>query len=208
MLCTIKQNAIKVSALPNLSLVGHSRNIHCSSGTRLLPSASHLFSPLCHPLEGFWKEELGTHCQEICIPCFDLKGSLPWGKSWHYPVTQVKKGKQRDTPNSAATPKLISEIQVKGKPVFFHLMAKKSLSLGLSGKCLSLWFICFKAGLAWLHAGAWSGFSTCEGDLLLQGSSWSMKAISRLLGQPRNVACNHPMSWSVSCASVVVHSLP
>lgn len=86
-------------------------------------------------------------------------------------MTQVKKGKQRDTPSSAAILRLISEIQVKGKPVFFHLMAKKSLSLGSSGKRLSLRLICFKADLARLCAGAGRGFSTCEGDLLPQGSS-------------------------------------
>lgn len=87
MLCTIKQNAIKVSALPNLSLVGHSRNIHRSSGTHLLPSASHSLSPSCHPLEGFWKGGLGTHCQEICILHFDLKVPPSEGKvgiiQWH-----------------------------------------------------------------------------------------------------------------------------
>lgn len=58
MLCTIKQNAIKVSALPNLSLVGHSRNIHRSSGTRLLPSASHLFSPHATPWKDSGKKSL------------------------------------------------------------------------------------------------------------------------------------------------------
>lgn len=138
MLCTIKQNAIKVSALPNLSLVGHSRNIHRSSGTNFLTSASHSLSLLFHPLEGFWKGGLGIHCQEICILHFDLKGSLLLGKSWHFPVTQVKKGKQKDTPSSAAILRLISEIQVKGKPVFFHSMSKKSLSPESSRKLLSL----------------------------------------------------------------------
>lgn len=208
MLCTIKQNAIKVSVLPNLSLVGHTRNIHRSSGMHLLPSASHSLSPLCHPLEGFWKGGLGTHCQEICILHFDLKGCLLWEKSWHYPVTQVKKGKQRDTPSSAAIPRLISEIQVKGKPVFFHLMAEKSSSLGSSGKLLSLWLIYFKVGLAWLRAGAERGFSTCEGDLLPQGSSWSMKPISRLLGQPRTADYSPPKSLLVPLAGVAVSSLP
>lgn len=149
MLCTIKQNAIKVSALPNLSLVGHSRNTHRSSGVYLLPSASHSLSSSCHPLEGFWKGGLGTLCQKICIFHFNLKGSLLWGKSWHYPVTQVKKRKQRDTPSSAAILRLISEIQVKGKPWVFHLMAKTSFSPGSSGKLLSWWLIYFKAGLAW-----------------------------------------------------------
>lgn len=160
-----------MSALPNLSLVGHSKNIHRSSGMHLLPSASHSLSPSCHPLEGFWKGWLGTHYQEICILLFDLKGSLLWGKSWHYPVTQVKKGKKRDTPSSAAIFRLISEIQVKDEPVFFQLMAIKCFSSWLSQKLLSLCLICFKAGLPWLCAGAGRGFSTCEGDLLPQGSS-------------------------------------
>lgn len=189
MLCTIKQNAIKVSVLPNLSLVGHSRNIHRSCGTCLQPSASHSNSPLCHPLGGFWKGWLGTHCQEICIPCFDLKGSLLWGKSWHYPVIQVKKGKQKDTPSSAATLKLISEIQVKGKPVFFHLVAKKSLSLLAGNICLCGSFV---SKLAWpgclleLEVVLALVKVTC----CLKAVLWSMKAISRLLGQPRTVSCD------------------
>lgn len=148
MLCTIKQNAIKVSALPNLSLVGHSRNIHRSSGVYLLPSASHSLSSLCHPLEGFWKGGLGTHCQEICIFRFNLKGSLLWEKSWHYPVTQVKKGKQRDTPSSSA---ILIDFWDSGERQarIFHLMAKKIFSPGSSGKLLSQWLIYVKASLAW-----------------------------------------------------------
>lgn len=152
MLCTVKQNAIKVSALPNLSLVGHSRNIHRSSGVYLLPSASHSLSSSCYPLEGFWKGGLGTHCQEICILHFNLKGSLLWGKSWHYPVTQVKKGKQRDTPSSAAILRLISEMQVKGKPEVFHLVAKKNFQGQVEN---------FRLSGSFVSKLAWPGLALC-----------------------------------------------
>lgn len=171
MLCTIKQNAIKVSALPNLSLVGHSRNIHRSSRVYLLPSASHSLSSLYHPLEGFWKGGLGTHCQEICI--FILIWRVPSSErkvgiiQWH----KLKKENKGIHPVLLQF-SLISEIQVKDKPGVFHLMAKKNFSPGSrSRKLLSRWLIGFKAGLAW------PGSVLELGEVLaLMNVTWSFKA--------------------------------
>lgn len=148
MLCTIKQNAIKVSALPNLPLVGQSRNIHHSSGVYLCHLLLIHFPPRVTPWKDSGKEGLAPIAKRFAsfiliwrVPSSERKvGIIQWHK--------LKKENKGIHPVLLQF-SLISEIQVKGKPEVFHLMAKKSFSPGSSGKLLSLWLICFQAGLAW-----------------------------------------------------------
>lgn len=67
-------------------------------------------------------------------------------------MTQVKKGKQRDTPSSAAILRLISEMQVKGKPEVFHLVAKKNFE-GQVGN--------FRLSGSFVSKLAWPGLALC-----------------------------------------------